>query len=66
MANFLAERNARKKVAQEQRRSTKGASSGKAAGSSTLSDSRAETAGVVMDNVVLTSICRELLNLFAA
>jgi hypothetical protein len=35
MANFLAERNARKKAAQEQRRSAKGASSGRAADSST-------------------------------
>jgi hypothetical protein len=35
MANFLAERNTRKKAAREQRRSAKGASSGRAAGSST-------------------------------
>jgi hypothetical protein len=35
MANFLAERNTRKKAAREQRRSTNGASSGRAAGSST-------------------------------
>jgi hypothetical protein len=35
MANFLAERNARKKAAREQRRSTKGESSGRAANSST-------------------------------
>jgi hypothetical protein len=35
MANFLAERNARKKAAQEQRHSAKGDSSGRAAGSST-------------------------------
>jgi hypothetical protein len=35
MANFLAERNAKKKAAREQRRSAKGASSGRAAGSST-------------------------------
>jgi hypothetical protein len=35
LAHFLVERNARKKAAWEQRRSTKGASSGRAAGSST-------------------------------
>jgi hypothetical protein len=35
MVNFLAERNAKKKAAREQRRSAKGASSGRAAGSST-------------------------------
>jgi hypothetical protein len=35
IATFLAERNAEKQVAQEQRRSAKGASSSKAAGSST-------------------------------
>jgi hypothetical protein len=35
MANFLAERNAEKKAARERRRSVKGASSGRAAGSST-------------------------------
>jgi hypothetical protein len=35
LAHFLAERNTRKKAAQEQRRSAKGASSGRAAGSST-------------------------------
>jgi hypothetical protein len=35
LAHFLAERNARKKPAWEQRRSAKGASSGRAAGSST-------------------------------
>jgi hypothetical protein len=35
MANFLAEWNARKKAAHEQRRSVKGESSGRAAGSST-------------------------------
>jgi hypothetical protein len=35
MANFLAERNARKKATQEQRRSTTGAPSSRAAGSST-------------------------------
>jgi hypothetical protein len=35
MANFLAEWNARKKAAREQRRSTKGESSGRVAGSST-------------------------------
>jgi hypothetical protein len=35
LAHFLAERNARKKAAREQRRSAKGASSGRAAGSST-------------------------------
>jgi hypothetical protein len=35
LTHFLAERNARKKAAQEQRRSAKGASSGRAAGSST-------------------------------
>jgi hypothetical protein len=35
MANFLAERNARKKAAREQRHSAKGESSGRAAGSST-------------------------------
>jgi hypothetical protein len=35
MANFLAERNARKKAAREKRCSTKGESSGRAAGSST-------------------------------
>jgi hypothetical protein len=35
MANFLAERNVKKKAAWEQRRSMKGASSGRAAGSST-------------------------------
>jgi hypothetical protein len=34
MANFLAEWNARKKAAREQRRSAKGESSGRAAGSS--------------------------------
>jgi hypothetical protein len=35
LAQFLADRNARKKAAREQRRSAKGASSGRAAGSST-------------------------------
>jgi hypothetical protein len=35
MANFLAERNARKKAAQEQRRNATGAPSSRAAGSST-------------------------------
>jgi hypothetical protein len=35
MANFLAERNARKKAAREQRRGAKGDSSGRAGGSST-------------------------------
>jgi hypothetical protein len=35
LAHFLAERNARKKAAREQRRGAKGASSGRAAGSST-------------------------------
>jgi hypothetical protein len=35
LAHFLAERNARKKAARVQRRSVKGASSGRAAGSST-------------------------------
>jgi hypothetical protein len=35
LAHFLAERNTRKKAAQEQRRSAKGASSGRATGSST-------------------------------
>jgi hypothetical protein len=35
MANFLAERNVKKKAAREQRHSVKGASSGRAAGSST-------------------------------
>jgi hypothetical protein len=35
MANFLAERNARKKAAREQRHSAKGESSGRAAGSLT-------------------------------
>jgi hypothetical protein len=35
MANFLAERNARKKAAREQRRGAKGESSGRAASSST-------------------------------
>jgi hypothetical protein len=35
MANFLAERNAKRKAAREQRRNTKGASSGRAVGSST-------------------------------
>jgi hypothetical protein len=35
LAHFLAERNARKKAAREQRRSAKGALSGRAAGSST-------------------------------
>jgi hypothetical protein len=35
MANFLAERNTEKKAAREWRRSAKGASSSKAAGSST-------------------------------
>jgi hypothetical protein len=35
LAHFLAERNARRKDAREQRRSAKGASSGRAAGSST-------------------------------
>jgi hypothetical protein len=35
MANFIEERNARKKAAQEQRRSAKGELFGRAAGSST-------------------------------
>jgi hypothetical protein len=35
LAYFLVERNAKKKAAREQRRSAKGASSGRAAGSST-------------------------------
>jgi hypothetical protein len=35
LANFLADRNAKKKAAQEQRRSAKGESSSRAAGSST-------------------------------
>jgi hypothetical protein len=35
MANFLVERNARKKAAREQRRGAKGDSSGRAAGSLT-------------------------------
>jgi hypothetical protein len=35
LAYFLVERNARKKASREQRRSTKGASSGRATGSST-------------------------------
>jgi hypothetical protein len=35
LANFLADRNAKKKAAREQRRSMKGESSGRAAGSST-------------------------------
>jgi hypothetical protein len=35
LAHFLEERNAKKKAAREQRRSAKGASSGRAAGSST-------------------------------
>jgi hypothetical protein len=35
IANFLAERNTKKKAAREQRRSVKGESSGRAAGSST-------------------------------
>jgi hypothetical protein len=35
LAHFLVERNTRKKAAREQRRSAKGASSGRAAGSST-------------------------------
>jgi hypothetical protein len=35
LAHFLAERNARKKAAREQRHSANGASSGRAAGSST-------------------------------
>jgi hypothetical protein len=35
LANFLADRNAKKKAAREQRRSVKGESSGRAAGSST-------------------------------
>jgi hypothetical protein len=55
MANFLAERNAEKKAARERRRSAKGASSG-----------RAETFAVVMDNVLQTSVCHDLVNPFAA
>jgi hypothetical protein len=35
LAHFLVERNARKKAAREQKRSAKGASSGRATGSST-------------------------------
>jgi hypothetical protein len=66
LAHFLAERNAKKKAAREQKRNAKGASSSRAASSLTQDASRTEAFSIVMNNVVLTSVYHELVNLFAA
>jgi hypothetical protein len=65
LVHFLAERNAKKKAAREQRHSAKGASSSRATGIRPSLLRELKTFAVVMDNVVLTSVCRELSNLFA-